>query len=157
MFSRREFLSTSTYTREYTASGEERWRSDRYEQPVHGTPAGGGWSTAADMARFVDVLRGNKLLSAEMTTRMLTPKPELLSPNYGFGAQIFDSTANLVGHTGGGPGTAAIVQFEKTTGLTAIVLSNNAGPSAAIVRRIFATFPVSDATLAHHAPVTRSR
>ncbi len=34
------------------------------------------------------------------------------------------------------------VQFDKTTGLTAIVLSNNAGPSDAISRRIFATFPV---------------
>jgi CubicO group peptidase (beta-lactamase class C family) len=76
-----------------------------------------------------------------MTARMLTPKPELSSPNYGFGAQIFP-TANQVGHTGSGPGTAARVQFDKTTGLTAIVLSNNAGPSDAIARRIFATFPV---------------
>lgn len=132
-----------TYTRELTASGEERWRSDRYQQPVHGTPAGGGWSTAADMARFVDALRSNKLLSAELTAQMLTPKPELSSPNYGFGTQIFDSTTNMVGHTGGGPGTAAVVQFDKTTGLTAIVLSNNAGPSVAVVRRIFATFPVA--------------
>ena len=130
-----------TYTREYTASGQERWRSDRYQQPVHGTPAGGGWSTAADLARFLDALRGNKLLSAEMTAQMLTAKPA--SPNYGFGAQLFDPTANLVGHTGGGPGTAAFVQFDKTTGLTAIVLSNNAGPSDAIARRIFATFPTS--------------
>ncbi len=131
-----------TYTREYTPSGQERWRSDRYEQVAHGTPAGGGYTSAADMARFVDALRGNKLLSAEMTARMLTPKPELSSPQYGFGTQIFDPTANLVGHTGGGPGTAAFVQFDRTTGLTAIVLSNNAGPSDAIARRIFATFPV---------------
>ena len=131
-----------TYTREITDSGQERWRSDRYLQPVHGTPAGGGWSTAGDMARFADALRSNKLLSADMTARMLTPKPELSSPAYGFGTIIFDSTANLVGHNGTGPGTAAYVQFDKTTGLTAIVLSNNAGPSATIARRIFATFPV---------------
>jgi CubicO group peptidase (beta-lactamase class C family) len=130
-----------TYTREFTSFGQHRWRSDRYVQPVHGTPAGGGWSTAADLARFVDALRGNKLLSADMTARMLTPKPDMSSPNYGFGTQIFDATANLVGHTGGGPGTAAFVQFDKTTGLTAIVLSNNAGPSGDISRRIFATFP----------------
>jgi CubicO group peptidase (beta-lactamase class C family) len=132
-----------TYNREYTASGQERWRNTLWDQPVHGTPAGGGFSTAADMLRFVDALRGNRLLSAEMTTRMLTPKPELSSPTYGFGAQIFDSTANLVGHTGGGPGTAVFVQFDKTTGLTAIVMSSNEGPSATIARRIFATFPVS--------------
>ena len=69
-------------------------------------------------------------------------EPELSSPEYGFGAQMFGATGNLVGHTGSGPGTAAIVQFDKTTGLTAIVLSNNAGPSGAIVRRLFATFPV---------------
>jgi CubicO group peptidase (beta-lactamase class C family) len=93
------------------------------------------------MARFIDALRSNKLLSPEMTAQMLTPKPELSSPTYGFGTQIFDPTANLVGHTGGGPGTAAFVQFDKTTGLTAIVLSNNVGPSDAIARRIFATFP----------------
>jgi CubicO group peptidase (beta-lactamase class C family) len=132
-----------TYTREITDSGEERWRNDRYEQPVHGTPAGGGWSTARDLARFADALRGNKMLSAEMTTRMLAPKPELSSPDYGFGAQMFNPAGNLVGHTGSGPGTAAVVQFDKTTGLTAIVLSNNAGPSGAIVRRVFATFPTS--------------
>jgi CubicO group peptidase (beta-lactamase class C family) len=132
-----------TYTREYTPTGQQRWRGDRYRQPVRGTPAGGGYSTAGDMARFVDALRGNKLLSAEMTARMLSPKPELSATNYGFGIQIFDPTANLVGHTGGGPGTAAFVQFDKTTGLTAIVLSNNAGPSDAISRRIFATFPTS--------------
>jgi CubicO group peptidase (beta-lactamase class C family) len=130
-----------TYTRELTDSGQERWRSDRYLQPVHGTPAGGGWSTAGDLARFAAALHGNKLLSADMTARMLTPKPDLSSPNYGFGTQIFP-TANQVGHTGSGPGTAARVQFDKTTGLTAIVLSNNAGPSDAIARRIFATFPV---------------
>ena len=130
-----------TYTRELTDAGQERWRSDRYEQPVHGTPAGGGWSTAGDLARFAAALHGNKLLSADMTARMLTPKPELSSPSYGFGAQIFP-TENQVGHTGSGPGTAARVQFDKTTGLTAIVLSNNAGPSDAIARRIFATFPV---------------
>ncbi len=41
-----------------------------------------------------------------------------------------------------GPETTAFVQFDKTTGLTAIVLSNNAGPSDAISRRVFATFPV---------------
>jgi CubicO group peptidase (beta-lactamase class C family) len=130
-----------TYTREFTPSGQERWRSDRYEQVVHGTPAGGGYTTAGDMARFVDALRSNRLLSPEMTAQMLSPKPELSSPQYGFGTQIFDPAANLVGHTGGGPGTAAFVQFDKTTGLTAIVLSNNVGPSDAIARRIFATFP----------------
>ena len=130
-----------TYEREFTPAGP-RWRSTRYDQPVHGTPAGGGHSTAADMARFVDALRTHKLLSPAMTARMLTPKPELSSPNYGFGAQIFDAAANLVGHTGGGPGTAAFVQFDKTTGLTAIVISNNAGPSDVVARRIFATFPI---------------
>jgi CubicO group peptidase (beta-lactamase class C family) len=103
--------------------------------------AGGGHSAAADMARFVDALRGSKLLSADMTARMLSPKPELSSPNYGFGTQIFP-TANVVGHTGSSPGTAARVEFDKTTGMTAIVLSNNAGPSDAIARRIFATFPL---------------
>lgn len=132
-----------TYVRELTDGGVERWRSDRFEHPVRGTPAGGGWSTAGDLARFVDALRGHKLLSADMTARMLTPKPELSSPEYGFGAQMFGPSGNLVGHTGSGHGTAAVVQFDKTTGLTAIVLSNNAGPSGAIVRRIFATFPTS--------------
>ena len=132
----------SGYTRDYSRAGLA-WRSDRYDQVVTGTPAGGGYSTAADLMRFVDALRSAKLLSAATTAAMLTPKPELSSPAYGFGVEVFDGAARLVGHTGGGPGTAAHVQFDRHTGFAVVALGNMDGRTEAVVRRAFATFPVT--------------
>lgn len=110
------------YEREYADEGT-RWRNVHYDQVVRGTPAGGGYSTAGDMAKFVEALRSGRLLSAELTRAMLTAKPELGSRDYGYGTQVFAGGA-WVGHTGGGPGTAAYVGFERDGDLTIIALSN---------------------------------
>lgn len=109
------------------------WSSNRYNLPVHGSPAGGGVSTVGDMFRFLEALRGNRLLKPETTQMMLTAKPEMNSPQYGFGTQLFPD--GTVGHTGGGPGTASWVSVDPRTGLVVIALGNMTGASGAVVRR----------------------
>lgn len=110
------------------------WTSNRYNLPVHGSPAGGGVSTVADMFRFLDALRSNRLLKPETTQLMLSPKPEMNSPRYGFGTQIFPADG-MVGHTGGGPGTRAWVSMDLRTGLIVIALGNTTGQTRAVVSR----------------------
>lgn len=122
------------YQREYDR-GRPRLRSDRYVRPVRVTPAGGGYSTPMDLLRFMTALRANKLLSPAMTQLMLTAKPDLGSRNYGFGAQIFTPDGKRIGHTGGGHGTSASVEYDASTDLTVIVLGNmNTGAQQVRVR-----------------------
>lgn len=110
------------------------WASNRYNLPVHGSPAGGGVSTLADMFRFLDALRTNRLLKPETTQMMLSPKPEMNAPQYGFGTQIF-AADGMVGHTGGGPGTRSWVSMDPKTGLIVIALGNSTGQTRAVVSR----------------------
>jgi len=121
------------YERELGESGAV-WASNRYNLPVHGSPAGGGVSTVADMFRFLEALRTHELLKPETTTMMLSPKPELGSPQYGFGTQIF-AADGMVGHTGGGPGTRSWVSMDPGTGLIVIVLGNSTGQVRPVVSR----------------------
>jgi len=121
------------YERELADAGPV-WGSNRYNLPVHGSPAGGGVSTVADMFRFLDALRTNKLLKPETTQRMLAAKPEMNAPQYGFGTQIFPADG-MVGHTGGGPGTRSWVSMDPRTGLIVIVLGNTTGQTRAVVSR----------------------
>ncbi|MDO8863621.1 serine hydrolase domain-containing protein [Haliea sp. E1-2-M8] len=105
--------------------------SDRYEQVVKGTPAGGGFSTLDDMARFARALLQGQLLSPETVQLMLSPKPELGSEAYGFGAQLF--WGDWVGHTGGGPGTVDFFGFQVKTGDIIVVLANQVGETMEVV------------------------
>ncbi|MEZ4376768.1 MAG: serine hydrolase domain-containing protein [Gemmatimonadales bacterium] len=114
----------SGYDREYV-DGAGRWRSDRYRQVVRVTPAGGGYSTPADLRRFVNALRTGRLLPPARLAEMLGPKPELGSPRYGFGAEML--APGWVGHTGGGPGTESFVGFRPDDGTVVIVLANQQG------------------------------
>lgn len=122
----------SGYERHFV-NGAFRLRSDRYEQVVRGTPAGGGFSSVADMMRFGEALRLNRLLLPETTRMMLTPKPELGSPAYGFGAGVHGNGG--VGHTGGGPGTNNAFEIYLETGVIIVALGNIVGETGAVVRR----------------------
>ncbi len=89
---------------------------------IRGSPAGGAWSTAADLHRFVVALLSDRLVSAESRELLWSPKP--MSPQYGYGFQIADE---WIGHTGGFPGVGALVSYYPATGHTAVVLCNYGG------------------------------
>jgi CubicO group peptidase (beta-lactamase class C family) len=118
----------------YTPVSDERadgFRSDRYEQVVKGTPAGGGFSTLDDMHRFARALLDGRLLEPETVELMLSAKPELQSPRYGFGAQLL--WGDWVGHTGGGPGTRDFFMFRPSTGDVIMVFGNMVGETVDVV------------------------
>ena len=90
---------------------------------MRGGPMGGGYSTVEDLLRFDQAFRSGKLVSPAMVKVLTTPKPELKSPNYGYGFIANtspvpqDTTASLpVSHTN--------MNMFLNSGWTAIVLSN---------------------------------
>jgi CubicO group peptidase (beta-lactamase class C family) len=109
------------------------WRSNVYGHVVRGGPAGGGYSMAPDLLAFARAMRENKLLSPEMTRRVTTPKPEIGSPEYGYGFGFWDQ-GRVVGHTGGAPGISAALQIDLERGTTLVVLSNYGQTAIPVVR-----------------------
>jgi len=75
-------------------------------QPWRGTPAGGGYSTVGDLARFADALMANRLLDAAHTKLLTTggvTGPDGKLTRYDFGAPAGDGR-RYFGHSGGAPG-----------------------------------------------------
>jgi CubicO group peptidase (beta-lactamase class C family) len=116
------------YSREQGTEGGPRWSNNLYKHVIRGGPAGGGFSTVEDLLRFDIALRSHKLLNAEYTERVWSPKPELKSPGYGFGFLVRGTPDDrVVGHSGGFPGISSNLDMFLDSGYTAIVLSNYDG------------------------------
>lgn len=123
------------YTKEPGASGSE-WRSNTFMHVIKGGPAGGGYSTAADLLRFGEALRAHKLLSEASTKLLWSPKPELGSESYGYGFGSFQGPlGRKVGHSGGFPGISADLSLYLDTGDTVVVLSNYGHAAEPVVRK----------------------
>ncbi|GAC1549816.1 MAG: serine hydrolase domain-containing protein [Myxococcales bacterium] len=108
------------------------------ESALHGTPAGGSYSTATDLQRFFAALMGAKLTSAAMLKEIVAPQI-VASPakdgaprlDYGFGFGVGAVAGHRwFGHNGGAPGvnteTAAFPDDR-----TALVVMSNRDPPAA--------------------------
>jgi CubicO group peptidase (beta-lactamase class C family) len=106
---------------------------------MRGGPAGGCYSTVEDLLKFEMALYSNKIISEKMRLFVMSPKPELNSPSYGYGFQIFDDV-HAVGHTGGFKGITTSMKIYEKSGYVAIVLSNlfpsHPGPSNLIAEKI---------------------
>ncbi len=100
--------------------------------PYRGTPAGGGYSTVGDFARFAVAIREHRLLDAAHTTLLLAGKvPVGQGTQYAYG--FFDRVVGgrrFVGHTGGAPGMNGALEFEPDGGYVVVVLSNLDSPAA---------------------------
>jgi CubicO group peptidase (beta-lactamase class C family) len=109
--------------------------------PRAGNPAGGGYSTAADLWRFARALRAGRLLSAKMT-RYVLDETFAEDPKWGFSLrEQMAGTRRFIGNGGGAPGINAEFRFEPAGGYTVVVISNASPPSAtnlltAIINRI---------------------
>ena len=99
--------------------------------PNRGGPAGGGWSTTADMLRFVRALQDGRLVSAETLALMHEQHVAVQAGSqYGFGygfGLIRVREQNAYGHSGVRPGTGNQVETYVDRPLTLIVLTNISG------------------------------
>jgi CubicO group peptidase (beta-lactamase class C family) len=112
------------YSRERTAHGA-RWRSNTFAHVIRGGPAGGGYSTARDLLAFAEALRKGTLVGPATAERLWTAKPDLGSPEYGFGfGAATDALGRSVGHSGGFSGISSVLDIYLDSGWTFVVLSN---------------------------------
>ncbi|MBA2301886.1 MAG: beta-lactamase family protein [Acidobacteria bacterium] len=119
--------------------------------PRTGNPAGGGYSTAADLFRFARALGSGRLLNPKMTQYVLDGT-FAEDPKWGFALrEQIAGRHRFLGNGGGGPGVNAEFRFEPAGGYTVVVLSNSSPPSAtnlltAIVNRIAGIPPAAAPT-----------
>jgi CubicO group peptidase (beta-lactamase class C family) len=111
------------------------WQNNVFEHVIRGGPAGGGYSTAPDLLRYTEALRGGKLISLQTLDLMRSPKPELGVPVYGYGFVLFDGPMYW-GHGGDFPGIDADIEQYGTSGYTLIVLANTHAVNDPIKRKV---------------------
>ncbi|MGE5232504.1 MAG: serine hydrolase domain-containing protein [Acidobacteriota bacterium] len=109
------------YTRE---SASQSWRPNTDTLPGRGSSAGGGYSTAPDLLRFVHALLADELLEAGWTDWVLGGP----APRVGTGPADVGHHTVGVGWAGGTRGVNALVEIERGTIL--IVLANQDPPAA---------------------------
>ena len=99
-----------------------------------GTPAGGGVSTAEDLARFAGALSSGRLVSKATLARMTAPRTAMIGTGkqYGYGISITPGAngRRVWGHEGGFPGVGALVEVYEPEGYVLAVLSNTTGGAA---------------------------
>ena len=114
------------YFREGPFSTE--WKADWLKVPYSASPAGGGYSTNADLLRFSAALRGGKLVRPATLEKMFE-SPVPVGPG-GYAAGFGDRVSNgrhIRGHAGGIEGTDANLAIVWETGAT-VALTSNQGP-----------------------------
>ncbi|HSK72098.1 MAG TPA: serine hydrolase domain-containing protein [Pyrinomonadaceae bacterium] len=110
------------YEKEFTDQGVA-FRNNIFMHVIRGGPAGGGYSTAGDLLKFAQALQSGKLVGKEYVKLLTSPKPELNSPNYGYGF-ILGANPATFGHSGGFPGISSELVIFADTDYVAVVLSN---------------------------------
>jgi CubicO group peptidase (beta-lactamase class C family) len=110
------------------------YRNNIFQHVIRGGPAGGGYSTVGDLTRFAEALKSGKLVSAASLRTLTTPKPELGSPEYGFGF-VIDAGGRVVGHSGGFNGINSQLDIYVGEDYTVAVMSNFGGGAEPIIEK----------------------
>jgi CubicO group peptidase (beta-lactamase class C family) len=122
------------YHKTITEKGVE-WSNNVFQHVMRGGPQGGGYSTVEDLLRFDQALRSGKLVSPAMVKTLTTAKPELNSPNYGYGFAV--NTANgTAGHSGGFLGIHSNLDMYQNSGWTTIVMSNYSMGGSPVIEKM---------------------
>jgi CubicO group peptidase (beta-lactamase class C family) len=105
----------------YTRNG----LSNIYSLPARGSSAGGGYSTAPDLARYAEALVSNRLTSAAYTRWYFGgPRPDpAATPSAG-------PIRGGLGVAGGSPGVNGVLEVNAAERLVIVVLSNGDAPAA---------------------------
>jgi D-alanyl-D-alanine carboxypeptidase len=113
--------------------GTTAWVPNTDTLPYRGTPAGGGYSTVEDLARFAHALLGHRLLSPDTTKLLITGKVKAgPGARYAYGFEdARDADGNgWVGHGGGAPGINGDLRIYPKSGYVVAVLANIDPPAA---------------------------
>ncbi len=105
---------------------QEAWTSTMAQLERQGSPAGGGYSTLADMLGFAAALNNDTLLSPAYKAIYFEGR-QAMRGNMQYGYGIGEHTTNghrSVGHNGGGPGIAADFRIYPELGYTTVLFSN---------------------------------
>jgi CubicO group peptidase (beta-lactamase class C family) len=106
-------------------------------QSVKGDPSGGGYSTVADLHKFALALQSEKFISKTLSNEALSGKPELNSPNYGYGFSVRGTLDNpIVGHNGAHLGMSARLNMYKNKGYILAVMGNYMSSTRPIVAKV---------------------
>ncbi|WP_458071184.1 serine hydrolase domain-containing protein [Rhodanobacter sp. BL-MT-08] len=105
------------------------WKGNWVQSGYKGSPAGGGYSTNADLLRFANALHGGKLLKSTMLAKMFDDTVPAGPGAIGAGIdERLSHGLHIRGHQGGIEGTTADLEMVWETG-AAVVLTSNEGPS----------------------------
>lgn len=104
------------------------WKADWMKIPYKGGPAGGGYSSNADLLHFAAALRGGKLVKPATLAKMFEDEVPAGPGGYaaGFGDRVSHGQ-HIRGHAGGIEGTDADLAIVWETG-AAVALTSNEGP-----------------------------
>lgn len=113
----------SGYTREGMADRAAGVRKNNfYTRPAKGSPAGGGYSTADDLLKYVAALRDGRLSLPGFRQPPATDQKGSAEPKRtGFAG---------LGIAGGAPGINAVLEANEASGYTVVVMSNYDPPTA---------------------------
>ena len=110
------------------------WRKNIYSATPEAAADGGAISTVEDLARFTHALRTGQLLSAEMTSAILSPKVleddepyEGYFWKYGYGNQFLEDESGRIvrwGHTGEEEGVSCRLYHYPQKDIDIIILAN---------------------------------
>lgn len=103
------------------------FRTNIYCVDVKGTGAGGAFTTVGDVSLFWDNLLSHKLLSAEMTSKMLScHSGDEKAGYYGYGIWLKKSGDNFCSpyFEGCDPGVSFISAYDFNKNMTATLVSN---------------------------------
>jgi len=116
------------------------WVENIYAYPPIGSPDGGAHTTAADLIRFVQALRGGELLDAEYTEEFFTPQVEHDEATwFGFGLEFDmndDGSVRSYYKDGVNPGASGILRHYYAENLDIAVLSNAEEGAWEVIREL---------------------
>ena len=111
------------YTRSKDRPGQ--WMNNMYVNVVKGGPAGGSYSTAADLLSFANALTKHELLSKASTDTLTTGKVDYGTRKYAYGfSEEISNGHRIIGHGGGNVGIADELMVFTDLGYTAVILTN---------------------------------
>jgi D-alanyl-D-alanine carboxypeptidase len=124
-----------------------------------GSPAGGSIVSALDLIKLADAMKAGRVVKPETFRLHSSPKPELGSPNYGYGFITGPYLGRpFVGHNGRAFGHCTDFGELRDTPYTIIVLANlTRGTCGEVAGRILRVLRPSDAPAARPAMPLRSR